>query len=511
MRLADLVAVSAAVGSTRSRREKIARLADALRAAGPGEIGVAVCYLAGILPQGKIGLGWAAVRDARGEPAEESTLSLLDVDRCLSEIEGAGGAGAGGARKRLFGELLARATREEQEFLAALVLGELRQGASEGLMEEAIAQAAAVPVAAVRRALMLSGDLARTAASALADGEAGLAAHALELFRPVLPMLAQPAEDLADALARLGEASFEFKLDGARVQLHKQGELVRVYSRGLNEITVAAPELVEAARQLPVREAILDGEAIAMGPEGKPRAFQTTMRRFGRRLDVDELRRTLPLSAFWFDCLLLDGTTLIHRSAAERIQALASVLPEAQRVTRIVTADHEVVDAFWRSALAHGHEGLMAKALGAAYEAGGRGGSWLKLKPAHTLDLVVLGAEWGSGRRRGWLSNLHLGARDPAGGGFVMLGKTFKGLTDETLTWQTARLLELEIGRDEHTVYVRPEQVVEIAFNDVQASKHYPGGVALRFARVKRYRPDKGADEADTIDAVRAILARTMG
>jgi DNA ligase-1 len=262
---------------------------------------------------------------------------------------------------------------------------------------------------------------------------------------------------------------------------------------------------------MPVRDAILDGEAIVLGPEGKPRAFQTTMRRFGRRLDVDALRGELPLSVFWFDCLRLDGETLIDRSAADRARALEAVVPDAQRVPRIVTSDREAVETFWRSALARGHEGLMAKSLAAAYEAGGRGASWLKLKPAHTLDLVVLGAEWGSGRRRGWLSNLHLGARDAEHGGFVMLGKTFKGLTDETLAWQTERLLGLEIGRDEHTVYVRPEQVVEIAFSDVQASPHYPGGVALRFARVRRYRADKRADQADTIDSVRAILARQGG
>jgi DNA ligase-1 len=355
---------------------------------------------------------------------------------------------------------------------------------------------------------MLSGDLAAVAAAVLERGADGLGRFQLQLFRPVRPMLAQPADDVEDALERLSRAGLEYKLDGARVQLHKQGEEIRVYSRQLREVSGAVPELVEAARSWPARELIVDGETLALRADGRPHSFQTTMRRFGRKLDVAALRAELPLAGSWFDCLLLDGEPLIDRPAQERIEALGAAVPEAQRVARIVTADAEQADAFFRAALDAGHEGVMAKALESPYEAGGRGGSWLKLKPAHTLDLVVLAAEWGSGRRRGWLSNLHLGARD--GTGFAMLGKTFKGLTDELLRWQTARLLELELARDAQTVYVRPELVVEVAFNDVQSSPHYPAGLALRFARVKGYRPDKRPEEADSLEAVRAIHAASQ-
>ncbi|MDX1540381.1 MAG: ATP-dependent DNA ligase, partial [Geminicoccaceae bacterium] len=345
----------------------------------------------------------------------------------------------------------------------------------------------------------------------LAEGAAGLARFRIELFRPLQPMLAQPAEDAGDALARLGEAAFEWKLDGARVQVHKAGDEVRVYTRKLNEVTLAVPEVVEAARALPGDELVLDGETIALTDGGRPHPFQTTMRRFGRRLDVDALRADLPLSVFFFDLIAAGGETLIDRPFAERARALVDLVPEAYRIPSITTGDAEAAAAFVADALAKGHEGAMAKSLDAPYEAGGRGGGWLKVKQAHTLDLVVLAAEWGSGRRSGWLSNLHLGARDPENGGFVMLGKTFKGLTDKTLAWQTERFLGLEIGRDRHTVYVRPEQVVEIAFNELQTSPHYPGGLALRFARVKRYRDDKGPGDADTIETVRQIFAGQGG
>jgi DNA ligase-1 len=321
-------------------------------------------------------------------------------------------------------------------------------------------------------------------------------------------MLAQPADDVADALGTLGPAAFEYKLDGARIQVHKGGDEVRVFSRRLNEVTGAVPEIVEAARGLPLREAILDGEAIALRTDGWPQPFQTTMRRFGRKLDVAEMRKSLPLESFFFDVLALDGVPLIDRPGKERIAALVAALPEPLRIPRIVTDRPAEAEAFVGKALAAGHEGVMAKSLHAPYEAGARGKSWLKVKSATTLDLVVLAAEWGNGRRQGWLSNLHLGARDPAHGGFVMLGKTFKGLTDQMLTWQTEQFLAREIARDRYTVYVRPELVVEIAFNDLQASPHYPGGLALRFARVKAYRPDKRPEEADTIDTVRAIYQR---
>jgi DNA ligase-1 len=364
-----------------------------------------------------------------------------------------------------------------------------------------------VPAAEVRRAAMFAGDLGAVAHSALTEGAPGLARFSIELQRPVQPMLAQPAEDIADALGRLGVAALEWKLDGARVQVHKAGDDVRVFTRNLNDVTAAVPEIVEAVRALPARALILDGEAIALARGGAPQPFQVTMRRFGRKLDVAAMRAELPLTALFFDCLRRDGESLVDAPAHERFAALGDALPSGLIVPRIVTRDAAAAQAFYAEALARGHEGVMAKALDAPYEAGNRGASWLKV--THTLDLVVLAAEWGHGRRRGWLSNLHLGARDP-GGGFVMLGKTFKGLTDELLARQTRELLAREVGRDAYTVFVRPELVVEIAFNDLQASPQYPGGLALRFARVKGYRPDKRADEADTIDAVRALYAEQM-
>lgn len=509
MQLDEIVRTSLALRETRSRRRKVALLADCLRRLSPDEIRVGVAYLCGALPQGRIGLGWAALREARPvEAADAARLGVREADAAFSRIAAASGAGSGRARARELAALLGRATGAEQEFLGRLVLGELRQGASEGLVVESLADAAGVPAADVRRARMLAGDLGAVAEAALLRGRAGLSSFALELFRPLLPMLAQPAQDLAAALGRLGEAAFEWKLDGARIQVHKLGGDVRVFSRRLHDVTAAVPEVVEVVRSLPPRVLILDGEAIALRSDGKPLPFQTTMRRFGRRLDVAGMRDELPLSCLFFDCLHLDGKDLLERPAVERAALLAEALPPPLRVPRLVSDDAVRAERFFDEALARGHEGLMAKSLAAPYEAGGRGQSWLKLKPAHTLDLVVLAAEWGSGRRRGWLSNLHLGARDPARGGFVMLGKTFKGLTDEVLAWQTARLLELEVGRDDYTVHVRPELVVEIAFSDVQASPHYPAGLALRFARVKGYRPDKRPEQADAIDAVRAIHAR---
>jgi DNA ligase-1 len=505
MRLAVLAEVSLALTQTRSRLEKIERIAGCLRALAPDERPIGIAYLAGILPQGRIGLGYAALRAARSAPASTAELELREVDRSFESIRSATGPGSAGARKAELVRLLARATSEEQDFLLRLVHGELRQGASEGLMVEALARAAKTPVASLRRALMRAGDLPEVGAAALGHGEAGLDRFQLQLFRPLLPMLAQPADDVEAALERLGCASFEYKLDGARIQVHKAGDEVRVFSRGLNEVTQAVPEIIEAVRALPATELVLDGEAIALDAKRRPRPFQTTMRRFGRRLDVERLREELPLDTFFFDCLHA-GEPLLDAPASERAARLAAWVPRKLRVPRLVTDRAEQAQAFFEAALASGHEGVMAKALDSAYEAGGRGQSWLKLKMAHTLDLVVLAAEWGSGRRRGWLSNLHLGARDEASGGFAMIGKTFKGLTDELLRWQTERFLALEVARDSWTVHVRPELVVEIAFNDVQHSPHYDSGVALRFARVKRYRPDKKSDQADTLARVRALL-----
>jgi DNA ligase-1 len=404
--------------------------------------------------------------------------------------------------------LLARATAAEQEFLVRLIIGGLRQGALEGVAIDAVARAFGADAPAVRKAVMLAGGLPEVAAALASAGPEGLARFELQLFRPLQPMLADTATDVDDALGRLAEAAFEYKLDGARVQVHKDGDRVEVYTRSLNVVTNSVPEVVEAVAALPARRLVLDGETIALAPSGRPLPFQETMRRFGRRLDVARQRAELPLRVFFFDALRVGDDTLIDRPLAERWRALAETAGGTALVPRLVTARSEDADAFVTRALAEGHEGVMAKSLDAPYSAGRRGAEWLKLKVAHTLDLVVLAAEWGSGRREGWLSNLHLGARDPATGGFVMLGKTFKGMTDEVLRWQTEALLAREIGREGHIVHARPELVAEIAFNDVQVSPQYPGGVALRFARLKRYRGDKAAGDADTIEQVRALLPR---
>ncbi len=506
MLLADLVATSRRVSETRSRSEKNGALADLLRRLAPEEIDVAVAFLSGHLRQGRIGLGGAAVRNAMpGSAATAPSLPLLEVDAAFERIASVSGAGSTAERGRLLSGLLARATREEQDFLVRLIYGELRQGALAGLMAEALATAAEVPADEVRRALMLAGELPEVARAVLTEGRPGLGRFHLQLFRPLQPMLAQPAGDVSEALERLGEAALELKLDGARVQVHKAEGDVRVYSRRGNEVTHAVPELVEAVQALPARQLLLDGEVIALRPDLTPHPFQITMRRFGRKLDVARLRGELPLTPFFFDLLHLDGQDLIDRPAGERFAALGETVP-GLAVPRIVTADAEEADAFFEEALARGHEGIMAKATDAPYEAGRRGFSWLKVKPAHTLDLVILAAEWGHGRRRGWLSNLHLGARDPENGGFVMLGKTFKGLTDAMLAWQTQKFQEIALGTDGWTVYLRPELVAEIAFSDVQESPQYPGGMALRFARVKRYREDKTAAEADTVETVRRIF-----
>jgi DNA ligase-1 len=511
MELHDVVETSRRVGATAARGAKIELLAGLLRRCPPRSVDVVVGMLAGAPRQGKIGIGYASLRAARAvPPAAAPTLTLADLDATLDRLIEVRGTGAGAARAAVLHELFARATADEQDFLARLVLGELRQGALEGLMVEAVAKAAGLPQSDVRRAVMMAGEVGVVARAALAEGRAGLDRFAIQLFRPVKPMLAQPAEDVEDALAILGRAALEYKLDGARIQAHKAEGEVRLFSRRLNDVTGAVPEIVEAVRGLPAREAILDGEAIALRPGGRPQPFQITMRRFGRKLDVAAMRGALPLDSFFFDALMLDGASLLDVPAEQRFDALCQALPASLLVPRIITSRRDEAAAFVEQALASGHEGVMAKALQAPYQAGARGKSWLKVKAATTLDLVVLAAEWGNGRRQGWLSNLHLGARDPAGG-FVMLGKTFKGLTDEMLAWQTEQFLAREVARDRYTVYLRPELVVEIAFNDIQASPHYPGGLALRFARVKGYRPDKRPDDADTIDTVRALYARQSG
>ena len=409
-------------------------------------------------------------------------------------------------------DLFGRATEPEQRFLFRLLLGELRQGALEGVMLDAIAAASNLPIKDVRHAVMYAPSLGAAAETALRDGGAGLAKYQLTVLSPVAPMLAQTAGDPADALRQLGgEAAFEWKLDGARIQAHKAGSTVRVYTRNLNEVGTSIPEIVELVSALPAQDLILDGEAITLDATCRPHPFQVTMRRFGRKLDVERLRKDLPIRAFFFDCLRLEGEDLTSRPTGDRIVALERALPETLRVPRLVTSSADDAKAFYEGAIAAGHEGVMAKSLHAPYEAGSRGAGWLKIKRVHTLDLVVLGAEWGHGRRTGRLSNLHLGALDTATGEWVMLGKTFKGLTDALLEWQTKELLARETRREGMTVFVRPELVVEIAFSDLQASQRYPGGLALRLARVKRYRDDKTAAQADTMTTVRRIAAGQVG
>jgi DNA ligase 1 len=503
--LADVVRASSEVARTSSRLAKIQALAACMKRLEPDEVEVAIPFLSGEVRQGKLTIGYALLRSARPSAASPS-LTLAEVDAAFEGLKAVKGKGAAQRREALLTSLFGKATAEEQDFLTRLIIGELRQGALEGIMLDAVAAASGLKPAEVRRAATFAGGAAQVARAALA-GES-LERFSIRLMQPVLPMLAQPAEDVATAMAALGTALLEWKLDGARVQVHKAGDQVKVYTRSLNEVTAAVPEVVEAVRGASAQSLILDGEVIALRADGRPHPFQVTKRRFSRKLDVETLRRELPLSVFFFDCLLRDGVSLVDRPTRERRQALEAAL--AQVTPGLTTADAKQAQAFYEDVLAKGHEGIMAKAPDASYEAGRRGASWFKVKKAKTLDLVVLAAEWGSGRRRGFLSNLHLGARDPAGGGFVMLGKTFKGMTDELLEWQTRELQAREVQRDEWTVYVRPELVVEIAFNDLQESPHYPGGLALRFARVKGYRPDKQAKDADTIDTVRRIYQDSL-
>jgi DNA ligase-1 len=545
MLLASLVDVSAQVAATSGRLAKIELLAGALRAAGPLEVPVAVAYLSGELPQRQIGVGWATLRDRLGAgAAADASLTLAAADAALSKIGGVSGKGSAAARKELVGALFAQATGAEQEFLVRLISGELRQGALEGVMTDAVAKAASVPVTAVRRAAMLRGSLGPVAAAALAGGAGALEDFGLEVGQPVRPMLAASAPTMEDAFAKVsGEAGVEWKLDGIRIQAHVfdgaaaagpgqtstaaagpgqtstaaagpgqtstaaagpgQTNTVRLFTRTLDDITERLPEVVAAVGKMPVRSAVLDGELIALRSDGRPMPFQDTASRAASEAETGG--PVVPLSAFFFDALHLDGADLIDLPYSRRHAELALVAPAEMLMPRVVTASAAEATAFFSDAVAHGHEGVVVKALDAPYAAGRRGAGWIKVKPRHTLDLVVLAVEWGHGRRRGWLSNLHLGARDPATGGFVMLGKTFKGLTDELLAWQTERLLALETHRDDWTVYVRPELVVEIAFDGVQRSPRYPGGLALRFARVLRYREDKPAAEADTIDTLRTL------
>lgn len=507
MLLAEVARTSREVAATSARSAKVDLLADLFAAAEPSEAPVVITYMAGGLPQRRIGVGWSTLSE-RVPPAPEPRLAVLEVHLALSRIAAVVGEGAQSERRRLLHELMATATAEEQRFLTALISGELRQGALDALAVEGLARSVGVAPAEVRRAVMLGGSLGAVAEGLLARGAEALDDFRLEVGRPVLPMLAHTAKDVGEALDRLGPCAVEEKLDGIRVQVHRDGERVRVYTRTLDEITDRLPEVVAEARSLPAEQAVLDGEVLALGADGRPRPFQETAGRVGSRLDVTAAQASLPVSPVFFDLLYVDGRDLLERSTAERHAELARLVPEPLRVRRLVAADpgeertRAAVEEFTSATLDRGHEGVVVKALDAPYSAGRRGASWLKVKPVHTLDLVVLAAEWGHGRRTGKLSNLHLGARRPDGT-FAMLGKTFKGLTDAMLAWQTERLLELAVRDERWGVVVRPELVVEIAFDSVQRSPRYPEGVTLRFARVLRYREDKSAQEADTVEAVR--------
>jgi DNA ligase 1 len=533
MLLDQVVRTSAAVTGSAGRLAKIAEIAQLLREVPRDEIPIAVAFLSGELTQRQIGVGYAALVDLLGPqgsaaqpdgpagPAPgEPVLTLTDADQAFAAIGARTGPGSQAERRQLLAQLLSRATEPERQFLVRLLAGDLRQGALAGVMTEAIAAAASVPAAAVRRAYQVGGSLARAALAALswpaddpAQAELALAAVTPEVGTPLRPMLAATAPDLAAALERISPAAVEWKIDGIRIQVHKSADVVQVFTRTLDDITERVPELVTIAQSLTATSAVLDGEAVALEPDGRPRPFQVTSARTASQGDVARLSEQTPLTPFFFDLLHLDGADLLEAPADARLAALTSLVPAELIIPRLVTTDLAAATEFFEAAIARGHEGVVVKSLDAPYGAGRRGSDWIKVKPRHTLDLVVLAAEWGHGRRQGWLSNLHLGARDPATGGLVMLGKTFKGLTDALLTWQTERLLELadpprpagQPASPHGVVRVRPELVVEIAFDGVQASSRYPGGVALRFARVLRYRDDKTAAEADTIETVRSL------
>jgi DNA ligase 1 len=499
--LSDVVTTSAAVSATRSRLAKVEAMAGLLRRAGD-QVGTVVSFLAGAPAQGRIGAGWRTLGDLRVPAAGEPSLTVAAVDATLSEVAGTSGKGSAARRTALLEALFGVATEAEQRFLLHLLTGELRQGALEGVMLDAVAAAAEVGKEDVRRAFMLSGRLAATAEAALTGGADALAEFGLTLGRPIRPMLASPGESLAEALT-MGQCVVEFKLDGARIQVHKDGDDVHVYTRTLREITGAVPELVDLVRGLPCRQAVLDGETLALDDSGRPRPFQETMSRFGATLEREQL-----LHPYFFDCVHLDGLDLVDAPLRERNIALHKAVGSELVIPGAVEPTPDEAEQVLADALDRGHEGVVVKALDSPYQAGRRGKAWRKIKPVHTLDLVVLAAEWGHGRRTGLLSNLHLGARDPDGGPYVMVGKTFKGLTDELLSWQTEEFPKHETHRTDWTVHLRPHLVVEIALDGVQVSTRYPGGVALRFARVVRYRPDKEPKDADTIDAVRALLPR---
>ena len=504
----ELALASRAVAATTKRTEKIAALADVLRKAAPYEIEAAVAYATGNALQGRIGIGWATLADVRPDPAAQPTLTVDDVHNAIDALAGIGGGGSVARRRDVLGDLLSRATEPEQRMIRAILGGELRQGALDGVIAAAVAKAAGVTLAEVQRGAMFAGSLATAARVALTAGSTGLAAIELSPTHPVQPMLASPAASVADALAETGLASVEWKLDGARIQAHRLAGDVRLYTRNLNDVTDRLRGVVDVVRALPGGDLVLDGEVLGVDDSGTPRRFQDTMGDFGADAAGTGAGRGHGLQAFFFD-VLHAGTSVVDEPLATRRQILTATVPEHSRLPAIVTADPGEAETFLERAITAGHEGVMVKDLDAPYDAGRRGGAWRKVKPVHTLDLVVIAVEWGHGRRQGWLSNLHLAARG-ADGEWVMVGKTFKGLTDELLRWQTQRFLDLKIGegtgRDRHVVYVEPAQVVEIALDGVQVSSRYPGGVAMRFARVRRYRDDKPASQADTIEHVQTML-----
>ncbi|MEU5319123.1 ATP-dependent DNA ligase [Streptomyces sp. NPDC021056] len=505
MLLARLAQVSQEVAATSARSKKIALLAELFREAEPDDVPIVIPYLAGRLPQGRLGVGWK-VLSRPVAPAAGPSLAVRDVDALLTELGKVAGTGSQAERARLVGELMGAATEEEQRFLFGLISGEVRQGALDAVATEGLAQATEAPPADVRRAVMLAGSLQTVAEALLADGPAALDRFRLTVGRPVLPMLAHSASSVAEAVGKLGACVVEEKLDGIRVQVHRSGDDVRIYTRTLDEITDRLPELTAAAMGLRGERFILDGEVLSFDTEGRPRSFQETAGRVGSRVDVTTAAAEVPVSPVFFDALSVDDRDLLDLPFAERHAELARLVPEPMRVRRTPVSGPEDVgaaEAFLAETLERGHEGVVVKSLDAPYSAGRRGASWLKVKPVHTLDLVVLAAEWGHGRRTGKLSNLHLGART-ADGGFAMLGKTFKGMTDAMLTWQTERLRELAVDADGHVVTVRPELVVEIAYDGLQRSTRYPAGVTLRFARVVRYREDKRPEEADTVETLLA-------
>ncbi len=486
------------MAATSSRSQKIALLAELLRRLEREEIVPAVGFLAGAPRQGRVGVGYSTIYKLEHEPLDAPSVTILDLDRAITEVQQTTGSGSAAGRSQILANLLGRATEDEADFIRRLFTGELRQGALAGLMVDAVAKAAGVPAELARRALMLSGDLTQTAEIAIAEGDEGLRQVGFEIFRPIFPMLASPAEDVRDALASFERASVEWKLDGIRIQIHRRGDEVRVYTRNLNEITDTLPGIVRAVRALPVEQAVLDGEALWMTREG-PAAFQDTVSQ------IDSAAPPEGIVTFLFDALHVDGEDLLDAPLEERAARLEAIAP-GLRIPSVLTSDAGTAERVLEEALEAGHEGIVVKDASSRYSAGRRGKAWRKVKPVRTYDLVVLGAEWGHGRRQGRLSNLHLGARDPRSGEFVMVGKTFKGMTDKLLEWQTRELLARETERQGIAVMVRPELVVEIALDGVQSSTRYPGGVALRFARVKGYRPDKAAAEADTIDDLRALL-----